>query len=314
MVKLDTVKINCSSDAIKAIDENYFTKDLSLEGGQVVREVWKYKKPLLGLVRLQVENGKMIVEVSSKILKERYGELLNLNTIEEALSRIDQGIRLDISKVINEAVVLKADVTNDLELSRPVPQYLNNLYFFNNNNRFQIWTKQDQSITFYNKSRRIQFYWKIVELMNQKKNQDILKFINPKQFENILRMENRLASFKLLRDSFGCENSLYEILSSEAKPNYQVFKRIRIPVPEILRDHEPGEVKFSKITQQVLYKELLRQCGNDLKVFRKLVMMYVRGDPTYYVRIAKRILSEMEVEKNNAKFNLLDELESKLAE
>lgn len=312
-MRLDTVKVKCSSDAIKELDEVYFKKELIVEGGRVERERWKYSKPQLGLVGLQVEDSKLIVEFSSKILKEKYGELLNLNTIEEALSNINEGIQLDPAMVIEEGVVLKADVTNDLHVEKPVPHYLRSLFFFNHNNRFQTYTKQDESISFYNKSRRIQFYWKYLELTNQRKNQDILKYINTRRFTDVLRMENRLASFKLLRDSFGCENNLYEILSSEANPNHHIFKRIRMPEPQILLDYEPGEVKFSKIVQREGYKEILRQCSNDLKIFRKLVAQYVKGDLTHYLRIAKRILAEMEERKDSTRFSLLDEVETKLA-
>ena len=80
-----------------------------------------------------------------------------------------------------------------------------------------------------------------------------------------------------------------------------------------MRHSSSGQLKFNDVVKREGYKELLRQCGYDWRFFRRLSMQYVEGDPTYYVRIARRILAEIRAEIGNPGFDLLDELEEKLS-
>lgn len=311
MITLDTVKLIAPREAIKDFKRGNFIRDIKLDNDAVQAEVLTYKPSVTGLRKLQIKNeSEVVIEMSSKILRSRYPELLNKNTIEYALSMIDEGVELDPRIILEEGKFCRVDITTDLHLDREVPLYLSAISFFNRDARFNRYSKPDQSVVFGNRSRRVCFYWKYAEVL---KDAEVLRYCSSKQFEDVMRMENRLSSFLLIRKNCGTDNFVKDVLMSKAKPNLEIFKRLRSPVPQVLLDYEPGTVKFNDVVKREGYRELLRQCNYDWRQFRRLVMEYVSGDPTYYVRIAKRVLAEMEEQAGGEKFHLIDEIESKLS-
>jgi hypothetical protein len=298
MVKLDAVKVRFSRDGFEAKRKECFSETVRTGGDGGLRSVsWKVEPRLFGINSLVVQKYYVVLSMSAKVLRESYGRLLSRDSIEEAVSRMNGlgvfEIRLDL---LLAGTVLQAEVTDDLKLSGEVMSYIHALSLFCPGRQ---WIAQyyRNGVAFLNPSEsfheRVSFYAKAHELMLSR-NRFLCRYVNPVDFLNVLRIETQLARMRKLRERFWVrEPTLEAVLNSSRNVNLESFQKIESPTPEVLIEYEPRTVKFNEVVRQVGYRELLRQCGMDLKRFKYLVRLYVKGDPSYYMQIARQVRAEM---------------------
>ena len=309
MVTLDSVKMAAPREAVTQFDDSSFETSIKVSGNRQLKNEIQTLEPMrrvYGLNKLELKHDEVVIEMSAKILHVDYAKLINIDTIEQALWAVNDsdGVAIDPRIVLDFGRFLRVDVTNDIRCSLPIHRYIGALAMYNSDARYNV-TQTRSGVYFNNKSRYVNFYSKYEEMMKCLDN--LLQWVDPKDFENVLRMENRLPTFKLIRDSFQSSTLIQDVLQSKVHVNARMFDRLRQPAPPVLFEYEPGKVKFYDVVKYVGYKELLRQCEMDWRKFRKLVMQYSKGDPTTYVNFAKRVLAEIEIHAGN-RFDLISEI------
>ena len=125
MLTLDKLKIVVPyADCVGEIDKTKFNT-LSKDG---VVTAYKYQQvsPYLLYIEQDLEDDELIIEFTGKILGPRYSELINKMNIRQCIENINalKLCTLDIDSILNDAKVVKADVTQDAEYPdrRPASQ------------------------------------------------------------------------------------------------------------------------------------------------------------------------------------------------
>ena len=174
------------------------------------------------------------IEFSSKILLERYPELISKYTIRQCLENLNKlGIcTIDVDGVLKHGWIIKADVTKDvdLELTDEVLNALNQNV--GNYRRFKWQHYNHKGITFrkdvvygkeeiviYNKYKKLSNNsWKFINTLPNK--QDILRY-----FAGKTRFEVKLDSERKILEHI-CANSIYEFFDSIDTVNRAQFDKI----------------------------------------------------------------------------------------
>lgn len=173
------------------------------------------------------------IEFSSKILKERYHELINKDTIQQCLQNINQLniCTLDIDSILHNSCIIRADITKDidLQLTDEILQALNNNV--GNYRRFKWQHYENKGITFTKNTiwekEEIKIYNKYKELLNHSykflntlpnKQQIINHFYRKTRFEITLRGE------KQIKERLGVNtdiHSFFNALDTAVRDQYQ---------------------------------------------------------------------------------------------
>ena len=175
------------------------------------------------------------IEFSSKVLKERYPELINRDTIRQCLSNINNLdiCTLDVDGIINHGWVIGADITADVDLML-TDRVLNALnQNVGNYSRFQ-WTHYDgKGITFtkntiYDKE-EIKVYNKYKELLSHSR-----KFIDSLENRNDImdyfygktRFEITLKGEKQIRERLGVGTGIKDFFNAIDSAVREQFDRV----------------------------------------------------------------------------------------
>jgi hypothetical protein len=175
------------------------------------------------------------IEFSSKVLKERYPELINRDTIRQCLSNINNLdiCTLDVDGIINHGWVIGADITADVDLML-TDSVLNALnQNVGNYRRFQ-WTHYDgKGITFtkntiYDKE-EIKVYNKYKELLSHSR-----KFIDSLENRNDImdyfygktRFEITLKGEKQIRERLGVGTGIKDFFNAIDSAVREQFDRV----------------------------------------------------------------------------------------
>lgn len=175
------------------------------------------------------------IEFSSKILLERYPELISKDTIRQCLENLNRlGIcTIDVDGVLNNGWVIKADVTKDVDL-RLTDEVLNALNQNVANYRRFKWTHYDhKGITFtkdvvYGKE-TITIYNKYKELLSHSR-----KFVDslPNRneimdyFDGKARFEIRLENVAQIKERLGVNNRIKDFFNALDTPIREQFDRV----------------------------------------------------------------------------------------
>jgi len=252
----------------------------------------------LGLKNVEVDNrnGSLILELSSKILKENYFELINLNNLEETFEKVKRCniIDFDTNKLIDSSNVLRCDVTNNLKLTRDVSKVISELQIYGINNKYSCNPYPDTNTAFKdsvvfkrkvrspkNKETQI-IYGKFNEVTrNNAENRELLKYFDPELFRFIARVESRFANLQQMRMHFNTVDlSLVNVLSSQEQVNAKIFDKItniqNIEF-ETIKNYKilfamSSQMNDSKIKKTLGELEVLRLCDNDID----LIKLYLR--------------------------------------
>lgn len=223
MVRLDTLKILVPNHYVKHVDFGGMTK---------VFDVYRYVfKDVLGMKMVQVSDEGVILEGSSKLLGGEYKEGLNKENIHEFFEAFKSFVEVD-EKAYSESIVLMCDPFNDLRVSKNVDDYVLalRLSMIDSNYVVDFRTRGGYSLSFKRKVKTyneyIRVYNKYKELVRNRKEALKLGYEN---FKGVLRVEQRLSSFKRIREIFCVEdNKLGLVLNSDEKVNLKALKRVLV--------------------------------------------------------------------------------------
>lgn len=236
-IKCDTIKIRCNYKYLKEmkIPFNIIYNSKNIEQGRYFNSKHYSSIPYNLYIATNNYHQSLEIEFSSKVLKERYPELINRDTIRQCLSNINNLdiCTLDVDGIINHGWVIGADITADVDLmlTDGVLNALNQNV--GNYRRFQ-WTHYDgKGITFtkntiYDKE-EIKVYNKYKELLSHSR-----KFIDSLENRNDImdyfygktRFEITLKGEKQIRERLGVGTGIKDFFNAIDSAVREQFDRV----------------------------------------------------------------------------------------
>ena len=238
LIKCDTIKIRTNykyllEEKIAFNITNNATKNIEI--GRWYNTKYNPSIPYDVYIATNYIHQTLEIEFSSKILLERYPELISKDTIRQCLVNLNKlGIcTIDIDGVLNNGWVIKADVTKDVDL-RLSDEVLNALNQNVANYRRFKWTHYDhKGITFtkdvvYGKE-TITIYNKYKELLSHSR-----KFVDslPNRneimdyFDGKTRFEIRLENVAKIKERLGVNNRIKDFFNALDTPIREQFDRV----------------------------------------------------------------------------------------
>ena len=236
-IKCDTIKIRCNYKYLKEmkIPFNITYNSKNIEQGRYFNSKHYSSIPYNLYIATNNYHQSLEIEFSSKVLKERYPELINRDTIRQCLSNINNLdiCTLDVDGIINHGWVIGADITADVDLML-TDRVLNALnQNVGNYRRFQ-WTHYNgKGITFtkntiYDKE-EIKVYNKYKELLSHSR-----KFIDSLENRNDImdyfygktRFEITLKGEKQIRERLGVGTGIKDFFNAIDSAVREQFDRV----------------------------------------------------------------------------------------
>lgn len=245
-MNIDSFKIKFPIDCVNDYKRSAFnncTEDTYNDCEELSDRKIQYKliaKKPLGLkdIVLNQTSGNVTVEMSAKILKEKYFSLININTIENALENINASgfIEINIPESIETAQMLRCDVTTDLHIE-DIPKHLRSLAAYKVNQKYDC-KFYPSSVVFDKRVKTpalkeyLTLYCKETDM--KKKDRELLKYVSTKDAKNILRCETKCGNFQQIRNAIdGTNLSLLSVLESKGNPNLKIFNQITQGISEV---------------------------------------------------------------------------------
>lgn len=208
-IKCDTIKIRCNYKYLKEmkIPFNIQYNSKGNEQGRYFNSKHYQHIPYNLYIATNNYHQSLEIEFSSKILKERYPELINKDNIRQCLENINKLdiCTIDVDGILNHGWIIKADITKDvdLKLTEEILDALNNNV--GNYRRFKWQHYSGKGITFtkdtkYNKE-EIKIYDKYQELLRHSRKfvdtlenrKDVMDYFYGKvRFEITLKGESQI--------------------------------------------------------------------------------------------------------------------------
>lgn len=328
MNRIDSIKFEIHTKLITFDSLKYSERsDLDPETGEFKK--WYILKPKykqLGLNEITINDKKVTISISSKLIPELYFEMININTVERYLSKILnlKIIEFDINSVIENSQVRTIDTTNNLIVEN-VKEYISDFSIYKINDKYKVEKIKNETLTFVTKKKRnkerIVLYDKYPEL-RKKDNEEFRKSINIEPFKNILRVETRLVNFKTIRECFNItENKIIHILNSNENVNYNSFCKItdikNIPIQTFDNYKELMEMrdqkKRSAIEKRVGQLVIAERLNFDIAWIKDFINRNCsdKSNNSAIVREYKQLMKAYNNQKNN---NAVDKKVNKIKE
>ena len=230
MIRLDRLKVLIPNEYIRAkLEIHYFEKNIRIKGENippVVTYILRDQYRNMGVSYIQVNSDYTVIDLTGKILKGNYFDMININTIEQALENIgNEAIKINnISQAIDTGRVLLLDVTNNLvvnDIEKNIKVMASQRYKQN----YELELYKTQALVLRNRNKtsnlRTIFYDKQSELKKQGKG--ILEYIDLEDYKDVLRCETNIRKLKDIRQLLNISEKdikLLDVLNSKAKVNY----------------------------------------------------------------------------------------------
>jgi hypothetical protein len=280
MQHLDSLQIQISNQIISINPQNFNKSDNQIN--DVEYTSFKLKPNLLttGINNIYVNDSHCNISISSKLIPEQYYDMITNNNIERYLNGIIATglIQFNANEVIENAIVLTCDTTNNIPNIKDVATYINPLLVYRVNDRYICKLYKDQSIGFIRdikykkKAEQIRFYDKHLELFGSKKSEDkkFLRQLNPEQFRDVLRVESKFKTAKQMRKYFNVKSvTLLDILNSPASVNYNIFNKIT-DIKNISIESFENFKTFYEMREQKIKRATIEKRAGMMKIIEML--------------------------------------------
>ncbi|MBX9051384.1 hypothetical protein HCH04_24085 [Bacteroides thetaiotaomicron] len=295
MIQFDKLKIVTNIRYISNINKELFIENK--KGNEILYYKYKQKTPYNLIIIVNYFQNELVIEFTSKILKDKFIELINKDNIKECISNINQLniCQLDVDDIINNSEVVKCDITKDIiyDNINEITEYINI-----NRSNYQKWNcknlnnglileniaatpRNKKRITIYNKEKEIKKSENIPYLnILSDKNKVFEHFKNKIRFE--LNINTKIQIRKLLSIS---NNNLLDVLSSNENPIITIFdEAITSKV-----NHNKQSTNLREYERELLIKE----CEYDLSKVELTIRKYTSKNTSI-----KRIMKPY-IELNN---------------
>lgn len=237
-IQCDTIKIRCNYKYLKEMKIPFniqYNHQKNRENGRYFHSKYSPAIPYNVYVATNNQHQTLEIEFSSKILRERYPELISRYTIRQCLENLNSlGIcTVDVDGILRHGWVIKAAVTKDvkLKLTDVILDALNQNV--GNYRRFKWAHYEGKGITFtkdvvYGKE-EIKLYDKYKELLNHsRKFVDTLPNRNEimDYFYGITRFEIVITGEDEIRQRLGVGNGIQEFFNALDTPIAEQFDKV----------------------------------------------------------------------------------------
>jgi hypothetical protein len=305
MIKLDSVKLKAPLECVKHLSKSGFLHQNSTKDGNLVSDKHLLSKVSLGLKSISVDNiaGSIVLELSAKILRDQYAELIGINTIERCISEIEKNspLKLRPAEFMESAEVLRCDVTKNLKMAAPPKAYITALHHLRVNNRYKVdaWHQRgNNGIVFHSKAtsfkERIIFYDKLLDTQKDKELQKEMRLPQLQAaFTNVLRCETNIVQAKKIRELCGGSNKLSSILTSDANANLFLFNKIKSKCINLELFTQFDGLKFSTLEKRLGQQQIIRMLSYDMELIGQFIEARVSGNISRYKRQYRSLCIEL---------------------
>ncbi len=268
MLCFDKLKLITSIDYINNIDNKHFISNYKED--ELLYQKYIQKTPFSILIMVNYDKNELVLEFTSKILKDNCIQLINQNNIRECISNIhDLNIcDLDIDNILRNSQVTKCDVTKDVNCEKATLEEVKQMISLNITNRKKWIYKsyQNNGIVLENVvstpryKKRFTVYDKRKEL-DRSENQDFFNSIsNPETvksyYDGKIRFEQNINTMAQIRQLLKIEDNLLEhVLSAKTNPLLSVFDEAIRP---------SNKTQQSRALKDYERELLIKSCDYDL--------------------------------------------------
>ena len=292
------MKLTTSIQHITNIDSNAFV--CSTKSDKVIYDKYQQKEPFSLLIMADCLHNELVLEFTGKILQDKYPQLLNRDTIAEAINNINRlrVCTLNTEAILSDAKVVKCDVTTDVthDINSIIPTIRQNLTNYTkwNVKRYANGIVLENTVSTPRYKKRLVIYDKEKEMQMT----DNVNFVNRLSdskavrdyFRGKVRFELNINTKQQIRQLLNIpNNNLQSVLNSTANPLLAV-------IDEAVR-YEPQRPK-AKTLRDYERELLLRSCDFDLvKVEAVIRSLFSKNTPIKramqpYRELVKRIQTD----------------------
>ena len=286
------------------------------------------KPEKLGLKYISIGESEIKIEGSAKALKENYLEGININTIEQYLHEINKSglIEIDNNTFIENAVVYRADITDNLRVKN-IEKTLMDLKIFSANNYYNT-SPYHSGLVITSKHKRdkerLIVYDKFSEVSKDTiSNRELAKYFDINKAKNIFRIESNNKTFKRLRSNLNLLNNktptLLDVLQSESKPNYNIFTKMFEIKPEpklktygVIQMLIDIGYKQHQIEKEIGMRAIVESCNYNLDAIKTMLSFTTKGRNPRKEQQYKKLIEIMNLEKLDYDTSSIQEIEQLL--
>lgn len=230
MIQIDKIKLVTDISHIVINKEEYSKYDEIIKEGHKYAIKYTMSSPFELYLELNYEKSELVLEFTSKVLKDKYMQMINKNTFRECIENINNiGIGvLDIRAIESNSVVVKVDVTKDVfwerdDLFRMIKSHIRNYdkYLIRPHNKSNLCIEKNVSTK--SRKRRLIIYDKAHEIQMAKNRSFISSLSQPAEmldyFKGKTRFEINLNSMEQIRKCLKISKTDVEsVLYSSSNP------------------------------------------------------------------------------------------------
>lgn len=317
MVSIDSYKLSCDIGSVLHLDTDRMTEENKRlpirKDDLVITDPVRIKQhsivnPCTGIKRITIDETRrrVILEGSAKVLQEQYREGITLNTFERMIDGYNRTdiIRLDPVEVLKSGELFTADISKNMTMDEPIPEYVSALHRLRCNNRYQVdQYKNDgrsvNGIVFKGKQRsfneRLIFYDKQKDVARDK-DKEFRKYAG--DYSSVLRSETNLNQVRRIKKYFG-SNRLEDVFGSPVNANLMLFEKIVSRASnDLLRLFEETEgMRLHDIEKLKGRETIIRDyCGGDFDLVEEFIRHHLSAgsNPSRYFSEYRSIWQSME--------------------
>ncbi len=330
MISLDSVKLSVDIDALKDFDRGKFDRNIKETDKKEVQWLTA-KEQCLGIKGLKLFDGKVELETSAKILKDKYLDGLNNGTFERYVDEINKSglVVFDLPTFHKTAQLQKVDVTTNTFPSG-IEKTIRDLSTYSTQKGYRV-SPYNTGIVATGKAKsnttRLIAYGKEDELKrNTKANKVLLEHFPLESAKGILRFETNLRHFKDIRDAFHLRKDepilLKTILESDTKVLYDTFNKLytlEVETSKTIKRKQDtmsqlfnSDRSYKQTQKEYFMRDLIVHCKYDIDLIMKFVKLKVKGNTSAYRRDYEQLIKVMQYEQLENSFESLNEVKELL--
>lgn len=333
MVRIDSVSLLLPLSTVQLNSKHFIQSTDMTEDGVMISDCLKLKKDqgtgVVGLHGITANRMSQIVKIdlSSKLLKEQYYEMINVNTVDRLVNEINKTSLLKVSPADfwKYAGVGKMDTTLNVKpegslesifsglACLPVTDNYNVTSYNRPGNKGVVFAGRQKTF----KERQI-FYDKLLDVQRDRKLQKVVPYSKLyEQFKDTLRIETNFTSYSTIRKYCGLRSNsrqawplLSEVLISAFNPNVAVFDKITRKVKDIdLQMFQTWEgMKLYEIEKLEGRKTIIQILNFNMVAIAAFIRSRVKGDVYHYIRKYREVLKAMNVTEGRVNATFLADL------
>lgn len=320
-MNLDSLKLSVKTDGIADINKAYFRRNEEMKpNGDMMKQSFIFDEKAasvklpMGLKAITFNiyapgrESELLIELSAKILKGDYPKLINIDTFERMADSVNTAaISFHPDSLLN-AKVLRADITDNVKLSRPPKEYIESLNIKSRyNSKWNVKKYDYQGLTFIKDVKsaelkdRLIAYDKNLEIQRDK---EMMKFLKADTFKNVLRFESNQRHFSTMRRHLNLDKkadvTLRNYFESAGKVNLKILDDLTNVNSELIERYSELDLKYKEIEKLEGRRNIIIQCNYDMKLIRLFVRSHYsrKSNPSRVYKEYRELIDSMVSGKN----------------